>query len=122
MPDYGSVFDTIHSQVKENRETGTCSRFSKLVLQYCDIQKDNLYELIDSVADLVHQRGRFTTDPYPSPAILRDTLSQKLKAKLDPFANPCQHAMTWEESIPYKRVTLNFCGPSGIQVERAVIG
>ncbi|KAK7691091.1 hypothetical protein QCA50_006194 [Cerrena zonata] len=62
---FGRIFDALRSQAALYR--GTCGRFSRLIIAHCEMDNDTLYELVDSCADIVCQRGRFTNNPQVYP-------------------------------------------------------
>ena len=64
-PTLTNVCDAIERQA--NRCRGACGNFSKLVIYKCRAPTNELYELVDSIADIVGQRGRFTIDPPLAP-------------------------------------------------------
>ena len=145
-----NTLDAVHMLANQVGEVGICPRFSKLILQNCYIERAKLYELVDCVADIVHQRGRFTSDP-PAPYTYliphsrprahkpvsgdHDT-SMLPDADLDggynrPAGAPSNHSGSidpepketpilrerWDEYVGCRRVTFDFRGSSGIQVD-----
>ncbi|KAK7691140.1 hypothetical protein QCA50_006243 [Cerrena zonata] len=140
--DFGSVFDALQSQGV--RRDGTCSRLSVLVLQQCSLELETLYELVDSVSDIVFQRGRFTTNPPSAPydppplhhspqrsspaveesEVLPDADLDRLFTLPGPPTMPEDipfeggvGEVCWDAYVAKGRVTFDFRGSSGIQIE-----
>ena len=125
--DLGDVLDALQDQAIRCR--GACGRFSTLVLDQCRFREGVLFELVDSVAEIVSQRGRFTNVPptiyYPppssTPTIEPETLPD---ADLD-FSDsedfftvnrPEPQIIYWDTQVPFCRVTLDFRGCSGMKI------
>ena len=138
--DLGDVFDAL--RVQATRCRGSCGRFSTLILDQCQFRKGLLYELVDSIADIVGQRGRFTDDPsvmdftvYPPTMPLLEPPANVTESEPLPdtdldfpswfhgiLANTNQQEpqMTyWDARVPYDRVTLDFRGCSGIKIDES---
>ena len=138
--DLGDVFDAL--RVQATRCRGTCGRFSTLILDQCQFRKGLLYELVDSIADIVGQRGRFTDNPsvmdftvYPPTMPLLEPPANVTESEPLPdtdldfpswfhgiLANTNQQEpqMTyWDARVPYDRVTLDFRGCSGIKIDES---
>lgn len=136
----GGVFDALGSQATWWK--GTCRPFSKLILEECLLSEDLLHELVDSVADIVNQRGRFTTDPpmlpYYSPPhshiptilIIKsfnllpdedlDGPSAGHTIPLPPSRIPYSPPdIRWDAYVRWGRVAFDFRGCSGVQVDHS---
>ena len=135
--DLGDVFDAL--RVQATRCRGSCGRFSTLILDQCQFRKGLLYELVDSIADIVGQRGRFTdnpptvdpiAEPPPTPPLEPSASVAEFEplpdADLDstwlpedlPNANQLEPEITyWDAHVHCCQVTLDFRGCSGIKIQ-----
>ena len=134
--------DTIRSQRKYYRDQ--CGPFTKLVLQRCTIERDWLFDLVDSIAELSYQQGRFIEhlppepfDPWivippspirtPSPEPFLGNHLALPDMDLDvtmwpPHTDlpllPAIRTGDWADHVRYGRVTFDFRGQQHIEVER----
>ena len=135
--DFGEVLDAF--RVQATRCRGSCGRFSTLILDRCTIEAEVLYELVDSIADIVGQRGRFTdnpptvdpiAEPPPTPPLEPSASVAEFEplpdADLDstwlpedlPNANQPEPEVTyWDAHVHCCQVTLDFRGCSGIKIQ-----
>ncbi|KAK7691138.1 hypothetical protein QCA50_006241 [Cerrena zonata] len=146
-PDMGYLLDVLEEQA--DLYSGSCAKFSELVLQRCTIRRGTLTELVDSISSVIWQRDRFTRDPphvpyegHNSPPPFWPMLPSPVgpehlpDADLDwpPFPpqfhnnlpnlipqGPVQHAhTTWVHHVRLGRITFDFRGSSGIRVDQNV--
>ena len=139
---FGNVIDAFCAQAMKLRETGICTQFSTLILHDCLAATDTLLELVDSIADLVQQRGRFTINPpaapylnpmAPNPSMWHPNFSPTQYARevlpdadLDiqtpygantPIYPGDPPMVCWYHYASYRRVIFDFRGSSGIHVD-----
>ncbi|KAK7691090.1 hypothetical protein QCA50_006193 [Cerrena zonata] len=74
--DMGYVLDAIESQA--GLYIGSCGKFSALVLQRCGLDLKATVELVEAIASVVRQQGRFTRNPPVVPHEIQHHLPYNL--------------------------------------------
>ncbi|KAK7691083.1 hypothetical protein QCA50_006186 [Cerrena zonata] len=113
--------DTIRSQAQYYR--GQCVSFTKLVFQGCSIKHDWLFDLVDVVAELFYQQGRFTKTLRSEPYVVSPVFGQSSTRSLPNHNEPSLSLPTQgnrADCVELGRVTLDFHGKPQIEIERDV--
>ncbi|CAL1716189.1 unnamed protein product [Somion occarium] len=131
-PQIADLCEAIRSQTKIYRSS--CGPFSRLVLQSCREERDSLLGLVDAIAELFYQEGRFTQDlaliPYkrvPRFSHLTRPVIDYPNSDLDfgqwnslqPVALPTEG--DWVEHVRMSgRVAFDFRGNEGVTIEERI--
>ncbi|CAL1716205.1 unnamed protein product [Somion occarium] len=136
-----NLFDSIRTEAQ--RYKWSCGRFSSLILQRCEDQREWALDLVDAFSELFCQEGRFTQDlpqlpyihmiqsppsppltPYPEPApwLPDDYPDSDLDrygwSPMTPFVPPATG--DWVDHLLYGRVTFDYRGNGGVTTEQNV--